>query len=76
MYKAHQYKKRQEEELSYKLLQCLTCQLFCKRESPTEKKEARRKQLIKERANGDPKIEDELEKDYQLKKLLNRKNDE
>ena len=54
----------------------MTCQLFCKRESPTEKKEARRKQEIKERANGDPKIEDELEKDYQLKKLLNRKNDE
>lgn len=54
----------------------MTCQLFCKRESPTEKKEARRKQLIKERANGEQKIEDELEKDYQLKKLLNRKNDE
>jgi len=42
----------------------LTCQLFCKRESPTEKKEAKRKKEIKDRANGDPKIEDELEKDY------------
>ena len=29
-----------------------------------------------ERAGGDEKIADDLEKDYQLKKLLNRKNEE
>ena len=33
-------------------------------------------QAISLRANGDPAVELELEKDYQLKKLLNRKNDE
>ena len=74
--KAAKQRKREEEELSHKLLQCLTCQLFCKKESAAEAKERRRKEGIADRAGGDPKIEDELEKDYQLKKLLNRKNDE
>jgi len=68
--------KEQMDQLSYKLFNMITFNMFTNKKLQLDEKEIKRLDKFMEKSKDDNELALQMENDYQLKKILNQKSEE
>lgn len=74
--KKRQKMKEQMDQLSYKLFNMITFNMFTNKKLQLDEKEIKRLDKFMEKSKDDNELALQMENDYQLKKILNQKSEE